>query len=260
MKKLLGIVLCVACLCLTAGRKRERIETVQADAVLQVGGNEGARGSQPFDWSEYWNEVGNVNATWGIANGIAGGGYLYNGTNSRMNIDDVQVDLAGTKQGTWSVWVKPTDVTTDWLTMVGFGDTDANLFLVLQQGNTDGNVHAGYTRGAGDPAWRLITTSGTELVNGTWTHIVLVQNGSVPVFYINGVVVAQTFTQEDDKTAWFADSAAYDNGRMGCIDYNGGGNVLFFAGSLDEAYIFNRAFSAAECLLLYEYAKANRNL
>ena len=48
MKKLTCIVLCLACLSLTAGRKRERIETQQANAVLQIGFNEG-QGAK--DWS-----------------------------------------------------------------------------------------------------------------------------------------------------------------------------------------------------------------
>jgi chitodextrinase len=83
--------------------------------------------------------------------------------------------------------------------------------------------------------------SGTPLTVGTWTHIVMVHDGTSDIIYYNGVKVNEkTVTGTLDKTK-------YPLG-MGWDPIDQSGD---FDGALDDIQIYNRALNAAEISALY---------
>ena len=83
--------------------------------------------------------------------------------------------------------------------------------------------------------------SGTPLVVGTWTHVVMVHDGAKDIIYFNGVKVSEkTSTGNLDTTT-----------KPLGIGYDPIGNGNYFNGSLDEIEIYNVALSAAEIATLY---------
>ncbi|MCA0235109.1 MAG: T9SS type A sorting domain-containing protein [Bacteroidetes bacterium] len=83
--------------------------------------------------------------------------------------------------------------------------------------------------------------SGTPLALNTWTHVVMVHDGTKDIIYINGA-------QANEKNA----AGALDKTKhpLG-IGYDPIDNGGFFDGSLDDVKVFNRALSAAEIAALY---------
>ncbi|MCB9049735.1 MAG: hypothetical protein H6556_09905 [Lewinellaceae bacterium] len=83
--------------------------------------------------------------------------------------------------------------------------------------------------------------SGTPLAIDTWTHVVMVHNGSKDIIYFNGARV-----NEKDATGAL-DATVYPLG----IGYSPIDNALFFNGALDEVMIFGEALSDGQVSTLY---------
>src|SRR3989338_4454688 len=193
---------------------------------------------------------GGVNWTTG---GKLDSGFSFDGVNDFINIDTAVGDLATTTTGTWSVWVKPVDATpaaNDWL--ISFSNT-TGLTTITSGISTTGLLWV-IAQTAGVVKWD-IDTNAAAFSDNTWTHITLVQDGTSPVLYVNGVAVAQAFTTTTDKTWWFNNDATLNNGRLADINFNNGVESNFFNGNMDEVMIFNTALSATDVSELY-----NRNL
>ncbi len=145
--------------------------------------------------------------------------------NDYINIDIAVNDLAATIKGTWMSWVKLDDATPAAQSMIiAFGDTDAAEYIFFSI-STTGLLRAGLSD-ASVNVWAL-NTSAAAISDGIYVHVALVQNGTAPILLVNGVQVAQTFTAEINKTRWFSVCTGLDNGRIGCINYNLGGNTGF---------------------------------
>jgi len=56
----------------------------------------------------------------------------------------------------------------------------------------------------------------------TWTHVAVVQDGTSPVLYANGVAPAQAFNVQTDKTKWFNGIATLNVGYIGCRNIGSG--------------------------------------
>jgi hypothetical protein len=83
--------------------------------------------------------------------------------------------------------------------------------------------------------------AGTPLALNTWTHVVMVHDGTNDIIYFNGVKVNEkAVTGALDKTKH----------PLG-IGYDPIDNGSFFDGSLDDVEIYNRALSAVEVAALY---------
>ncbi len=173
----------------------------------------------------------------------------FNGTDRFINIDPIQVALASTTVGTWSVWVKPVDATppTDEF-IIAFGDTNGNECVDISVTPT-GRV-GGRCRTSGANQW-VFTSIAVVFSDDTWTHIMIVQNGVSPVVYVNGSLVTLSFTITLDETAWFNSLVGLDNGRIACRNQNSGGNLFFLEGNVDEALFVNRALTATQAPEVY---------
>jgi hypothetical protein len=163
-----------------------------------------------------------------------------------VNVDNILTQIGTDTSGSIEAWVKPRDGQPSAIeSMFGFGDTNAVEHLEVWN-NTDGKVRA-LTVDAGTTQW-VVETDSAIWANGesTWKHIVLVQNGTAPIIYVDGVAPAQTFSTSTDKTTWFSDLAGVDNARIGCRNYNSAGNSTIYNGSIDDVRIYSDALSATE--------------
>ena len=177
--------------------------------------------------------------------------YDFDGAATKIEIDDVLTnELANTTVGSWSAWVKPTvGIPGSIKKILSFGDTDADSRLEIYILSTTGTFLA-VAREAGTNQW-VIDTDTSPFVDNVWTHIAIVQDGTSPVLYIDGVAVAQAFITDTDKTFWFNDIAGLDNGRIGAENNDSTGDNNFFDGSISDVRIYNYALSPTQIQQMY---------
>lgn len=180
--------------------------------------------SKIYDRSSYSNHATINGATWTrLPSGLWA--LSFDG-NDYIDTDIVLNDLAATTRGTWMTWAKFDDATSAANPyLVSFGNTDADEFIATYVG---AYLYA-QLKVAGAFKWYIRTTA-VVLSDGIYAHIALVQNGTAPIFVVNGVERALTWITEVDKTVWFSGCAGLDNGRIGCISYNNNGNSTFLSG------------------------------
>lgn len=167
-----------------------------------------------------------TNALWG------------DGVNNFVNINGV-IDDIQTGTGTWSVWLYLKNVVTK-QKFLSIADNDASSYIGYEV-YSDGTLRAKATL-AGVNKW-YVQTNGAYATS-RWYHIVLVQTGTTPIIYVNGVAPAQTVTVTTDQT-WWANDTGYDNARIGTYA-PAGVQDNYFNGFIDEVKIYDRALSAAE--------------
>jgi hypothetical protein len=197
----------------------------------------------------------NVVAEWGfedgqrhsdVASGLAGTALRFDGIDDQVDIKAVVSALASDTAGSIVLRARFSVNPSADEYLVAFGDTNADEFIAIWI-DSSGLLHAALTD-AGTAAWAFDTD--VALTSATWTHIALVQNGTIPVLYIDGVLRAITFTVTTDQTKWFADVTGVDNGRLGCLNINSGGNTNFFKGDIDTTSVYNDALTVNEALYL----------
>ena len=179
--------------------------------------------------------------------GKIGKALLLDGVGDFINIDSVLSDVGSSTSGAFAVWVKPVDVTSDWLSFVTFNSTNSTRNLALLQDDGNGHVHA-QARGSSQYKW-VFDTDNIVLTNGVWAHIVLNYNGVEASLYVDGSLAPTTFSVDNDKAKWF-NNLEMHNGRIGSFN-DGGGEGVFFDGQVDDVRIFDRALTTEEIQELY---------
>lgn len=91
----------------------------------------------------------------------------------------------------------------------------------------------------------------TTLVTSSWNHIGIVQNGTSPLFYINGALVNTVYSDSTDKTVWMASLGTLDTGRVGCSNDNNLGNNTFLTGVVDDLRYFRTALTSSNIQAIY---------
>jgi hypothetical protein len=164
-------------------------------------------------------------ATW-VA-GKYGSSLRFNGTSALVTVPDSNsLDVA--TAFTIQAWVYPT-ASNNWRTVV-MKDAPSGLAYAIYSHN-NGNRPAGYIRTGTDVA----VNGSAALALNTWSHVALIYNGSTLRLYVNGV-------QRGSRTTTGAVPATAGNLTIG-------GNMAwgeYFAGSIDEVRIYNRALSVTE--------------
>lgn len=152
-------------------------------------------------------------------------------------------------KGTLAFWVYFNAVTggVD-ATIFNFGDTDGNTFFNARMSGDDENILVTF-RVSGTNQWRIHTTSG-GIAAETWYHVAVTQDGTAPKIYLNGANDT-TFVTDTDKTVWLGDLTGADNGRLGCRNFNSGGNLDFLDGLLDDMGIYNKDIGSSLISDLY---------
>lgn len=181
------------------------------------------------------NDLTNVGTTDGV--GAIDRGRTLDGLDDYLNTDVLVADLASDTTGTWELTFEPTDSTPPTAErLICFGDTDALETIALTM-DSDGKARTSLFN-AGTVQWQLITEQGV-FFNTTKAHVVLRHDGTEPEIFIDGVKVVQIFLVSTDKTQWFNDLSGIDNGRIGTLNFNSGGDIQFLDAIVDEVSFSN---------------------
>lgn len=166
------------------------------------------------------------------------------------NVDDgVQVDsliqaiVAGNHtMGTITAWIMCPD---DTGTYTIFGAGDANAAEYCQILNITGKIEY-YIYDGGAARVDVITTN-KVIKPHKWTHVAVVQDGKLPIIYIDGLEVATTKTTSTELSQWFDDTDGIDGAHIGATDSLGGDAALTneFAGYISDFRIWSGTTSTA---------------
>jgi len=162
--------------------------------------------------------------------------------------DYVQIDASAVAQvagsyafGTWIAKVMPVDRTST-MTIIGAGDKNAVEFIEL---NIEAGKLVARCTDATVAQW-VVTTDAEACPPHTWTEVALVQDGSFPKLYVNGVFVAQTISTATDNVAWFDQTAGIDSMRIGAANKAGDDSVTQeFGGGIAEIKIYGSTTNEA---------------
>lgn len=202
--------------------------TVVPSGLVAAYGMEEGTGTSVVDASGLNNRATISGATW-TTNGRHGRALTFDGVNDRLNIADAaSLDL--TAGMTLSAWVLPTS-SSGWRTVLlkevsgglryalyAYSDTPRPSVYI----DVDG-VSTAFVEGP------------TQLPIGTWTHLASTYDGSILRLYVNGVEVASRTLTGAIRTS---------TGQLRI-----GGNAVwgeYFAGTIDEARVYNRALTPAD--------------
>lgn len=166
--------------------------------------------------------------------GVVNSFYL-NGTGC-INSDSDLVHLADDTTGYLSLDVKIFNwANSNQGMFLGFGDTDGASFLYLWI--SANKIQAALKIGA-VVQWNVVTDVAIHttysLKDGDWFNVKITHNGTQPVLAINQTEPAQSFGNNTDTTKWFNDVPLLDNGRIGCISFNSGGNTNIINAEFDN--------------------------
>ena len=221
------------------------------------GGTDGvAVGSPAWVFDQYYVDVqdnntggsGNFKVTQGKVEGLSLTSPDLNGSSGYVATDNPSnLGMNSDTKGTWSAWIRSDENDSDESKIISFGDANANSFIYL--GITNGLLIA-KQKIAGTMKWALDTDATFDDLD-KWVHVALVQDGTEPVIYVNGVAPAQAFSTSTDKTTWITDDSGLDKGRIGCYNQNSAGNTYFFDGDVKDVKLFNYALSADQMASLY---------
>jgi hypothetical protein len=198
--------------------------------------------------------TGYTNSPSGVADPLnygeiyGGNAVSFDGINDFIDIDSVISSISSNTVGTLSAWVNFADLTTDWDTLFGFTDGGAsgtNRF-VLRVNNTNNELNVHYASG-GTTQWRFETDNTYN--TGQWYFLQLVQDGTEPKLYIDGIEQSITYTTATDKTQWFNNLGTFSDARIGCEDI--GGNTRFISGKINNVKIFSTALTQDQIRELY---------
>jgi hypothetical protein len=189
--------------------------------VLALGFNENS-GTTVADASGQNNTGTTLNTTWTA--GRYGRGLAFNGSSSWVTVNS-SASLNLVNSLTLEVWVSPT-VSSGWRSII-FKELDAiyDLYASSSSGPVAGLNIGGYQE---------IFSSALLPVN-SWSHVASTWDGTTLRLYVNGVQVV--------SRAVAGTLAATTN------PLRIGGNAKwgeYFAGTIDEVRVYNRALSAAE--------------
>ena len=130
---------------------------------------------------------------------------------------------------------------TSTMTIVGFGDNNAVEFIEL---NIEAGKLVARCTDATVVAW-VLTTDAEACPPHRWTHVALVQDGSRPVLYVNGVKVAQTMSTATAVTKWVSVCSGLDTGRIGAANKAGDASVTQeFGGGIGEVKLYGGTTTA----------------
>ena len=168
--------------------------------------------------------------------GQANSAFVFNGSSDVINMGDVN------------------DVNSNSFTMMAWVEIDAigAIDLIIGKGQSGANpLYSLYTTATGAVGCSVedvstnsfdSTDDGTVLTINTWTHVAAVVNRSANTItrYFNGVATGTV----DDISSVTGSVASSNNFRIGGWD----SGTFKFAGTIDDARLYNRALSAAEIL------------
>ena len=167
--------------------------------------------------------------------------------------DAIQVDAWGTDRqtaadtvGTIIAWVMPEEKDATY-TILAAGDAGSDEFIdfSIVSGKLNITVSDAATTDLD------VETDDVVVEPHVWTHVAMVQNGTQPVFYVNGILVDATNDVSVDLTSWFDQMSGIDVANIGYLEANST-TTQDFVGAIGRVRHWNAALTSAEVLNDYQ--------
>ena len=175
------------------------------------------------------------------------------------NVDDqVQINAAGAAManvsyyGTIAAWIMVPDRTGTYA-VVSFGDDNVveHITLRIAAGKLEAECNDNTT-----VQWKYATAANT-IKPHQWHHVAVVQNGSNPKLYIDGVEMALTLTTNTTPASWFKACAGIDAGSIGAAEMTGDAALTQeFAGYISQVAVWSSATLTTAALTQEEIRRA----
>ena len=163
-----------------------------------------------------------------------------------IQINSVVSGVASDTTGTVAMWFESQSGVDKYL--LGFGNSSTNMFGI-KFGDSGIKKVTCFTYPASAWSW----TSGSVLSDG-WHHFAVVQNGTAPKFYIDGVEDTTALNVSSNPSAWCDDSSdALDTTFIGARAFSGGADTKFTGMIDDIRYYQNLTLSATNISAIYNY-------
>lgn len=176
----------------------------------------------------------------------------FNGSDEYVSFNSLITTIQSETKGSISAWIKfDESAPSASQTLIAFSTTAVTRSYIHAYLNTTSPTLSFQYRYNGTTQWRVNTSA--ALSNNVWYHVCLIQNGTEPEIYINGVKVSQSFDVTTDKTKWW-DDFTLQTSETGRSYYNNGGSLTdtnYFNGDIDEVAIWNRALELADVQRIY---------
>jgi RHS repeat-associated protein len=164
------------------------------------------------------------------SSGPMGGALKFDGVNDYVSVADAAELRLGTGM-TIALWVKKEAEASDWVRLVGKGDSANRNYGVWEESGSGKRILFQFQKT--DGTWLSLYSTATLEV-GQWYHVTCTYNGSTAVIYLNGTAAGQQAITGTPKTSSHPVTFGY------------AGFHTYLAGCLDEVRIYNRALSAGE--------------
>jgi len=179
--------------------------------------------------------------------GHIGNSLTLDGSTDALNLDALQTDIASDTVGSISMWVSMNTADRDFFTV---GDTSADSYFLFTTNGSNVIQLNGTVAGTTQFSVRA-DDFGALATDGTWYHLVVVQDGTGIKAYVNGALQNLFYVNATDLTAWFADAPLLDNARLGCRSITGSGNSQFLDGQIDDFRYYRLALTPTQVTNLY---------
>ena len=166
----------------------------------------------------------------------------YDGGDYIRNTPGVAIYRSSDERGTISMWINADD-TDNFDTFFGAGLSGSNTYFLRHRIYGDG-VEVDQKNSDTETAVEATTTN---LSTGTWHHVVLMSNGSVWKFYVDGTLQSKNVRGGTDNGDWFADQSQGNSLYMGSSNVPGN----YFSGYIDEVSVFSDTLTPVELGTVY---------
>jgi hypothetical protein len=150
--------------------------------------------------------------------------------------------------GTYTAWIYKNELTTNQSIISAGDNNNANEFLKFAV-TGDGKLRCLLKHG-GATQWDVAQTT-ASITAKTWTHVAVVQNGTQPALYINGVNVVVTNSVFTDLTMWYDELTLTDKSAIGVLESNNT-HTEDWKGAIGQVKYWNKALEDWEIKLDYE--------
>lgn len=179
------------------------------------------------------NGTGNVNTSNYSITGKINQAFELNGSSEFININLLQADIKTDTTGSIAFWIDPDSTGADNDCIFSLSNSTGDTDFKIQHNKAGGFINFNLTNVGSDRFSGR--TPNNSVPNNTFTHIVFVQNGTIPTIYINGVEeTGVTYSVTTAQGEWFNDLTSTDTARIGSLVTNSLGERRFWTGAVDD--------------------------
>ena len=160
-------------------------------------------------------------------------------------------NTANDTKGTVSAWINMPDISG---TYTIWSVHDAGIVEYIHFSVENGKLFAACMK-ATTMQWDINSTD-VVITPHKWHHVALVQNGTRPTFYVDGVAVDMTDTITLDLTEWFQLLTGLDEGWIGTVELTAATLTQEFRGGIADVKYWNAELTANQ--IAQEYQSGNQ--